>query len=319
MPGNIAFRKPAINGWVIVVTLGVIGLSQLNYDWLASIQYGLLVFGTLLIGIPHGATDDHIFYKTGLADRFSTSNITFYAGYVVIAGLYAGLWLIWPSGALLLFLIISIYHFGQSQLFYLSTTSFKRFKLPFYLFWGSYVLGLPLMFSYTEALPIIQELIGYRPLTPNTVADLALPLGVGLFAVNAGFLSIAKYRRMLSKSHLYQEVLNLVLLGLLAYTTPLFVAFITYWALWHSFNSMIEITTFLTKQARFLDVKAFYKRAFPLSVITFAGIGLIFWLTASFGSRESMLAVFFIIIAAVTLPHSILMDVLYAQKQGSPN
>ncbi len=236
---------------------------------------------------------------------------------MLIAGVYAGLWYMIPTASLAFFLLISIYHFGQSQLFYLKSSRFLTFKLPLYLLWGGYVLFLPLMFSYSEALPIIRELIGYEPLTLARVAGLASPAAIALFLANFSLLGYAWIQQLLTNQQLIQETGNLVVLGLLAYTTPLFVAFITYWALWHSFNSMIEITTFLTRQAHTLAVGGFYQRALPLSLITFAGIGLVFWLTQSYGSWESMLAVFFIVIAAVTVPHAILMDVLYRQKLNS--
>lgn len=315
MPPSIAFRRPAINGWVLGITILVIGLSQLSYEWLASFQYFLLVIGTLIIGIPHGATDDYIFQETGLASKLQTSKTGFYGSYILIAAAYAGLWFIWPTGSFALFLLISIYHFGQSQMFYLKTKAFWTFKLPFYLLWGSYVLFLPIMFSYPEAKPIITELLGYQPLAQKTITSNALQVALALMGVNMGFLIIARIRQMLTGPQFLQEFVNLGCLGLLAYTTPLFVAFITYWALWHSFNSMIEISTFLTKQASKLDVKGFYKKALPLSLITFFGIAFAFWVSRSFGSTESMVAIFFIIIAAVTLPHSVLMDVLYKRKQ----
>ena len=318
MPEPVTFRRPAINGLVLGSTILVIILSQLSYSWLASVQYGLLVIGTLVIGIPHGATDDYIFQQTGLQHSLLRSLTGFYGIYVLIAGFYAALWYVIPTASLAFFLLISIYHFGQSQLFYLKSQRFLSFKLPLYLLWGSYVLLLPLMFSYTEALPIIRELIGYKPLTLSRVSGLAVPAAAALFLANLGLLGYARVQQLLTDQQLIQEIGNLVVLGLLAYTTPLFVAFITYWALWHSFNSMIEITTFLTRQAHTLAVGGFYQRALPLSLITFAGIGVVFWLTRSYGSRESMLAIFFIIIAAVTVPHTILMDVLYRQKLGTP-
>ncbi len=317
MPPGIAFRRPTINGWVLAVTLMVVVLSQLSYEWLASVQYFLLVIGTLIIGIPHGATDDYIFQETGLASKLQTSKLAFYGGYVLIAAAYAGLWFLWPTGAFAFFLLISIYHFGQSQMFYLKSKAFWTFKLPFYMLWGSYVLFLPIIFSYPEAKPIITELLDYQPMAVKTIAANAPEVALTQLGINVGFLIVAKFRQMLTGPQFLQEFVNLGVLGLLAYTTPLFVAFITYWALWHSFNSVIEISTFLTKQASKLDVKGFYKKALPLSLITFIGIGFVFWLAKSFGSKESMVAIFFIIIAAVTLPHSVLMDILYRQKQAN--
>lgn len=315
MDEQIAFRNPRVNLIILAITLAVIALSQIDYGLSSSIQYTLLIAGTIIIGIPHGATDGHIFRETRLNKILPGNNKWyFYAIYVLVIALYTAQWLLSPVLSLIIFLLIAVYHFGQSHLFYIKTLDAAGIKTVFYLLWGTYILTLPLMFSYAEASPIISEIIGFAPLSVATVSTWALPVALILFAINGIFLSGLIVTQKLPLKNYLLEMANLMALGLLAYFTPLFIAFITYWAVWHSFNSVVEISTFLSHQRKKLNLKLFYKKALPLSLITFLGIGLLLFITQSFGSKETLLAMFFIITAAITLPHSIVMEFLYKEN-----
>jgi len=316
MNKQLAFRKPKVNLLILAITLAVIALSQIDYGVSSSIQYALLIAGTIIIGIPHGATDDQIFSKTSLSRILPGDNKSYFYGvYILVIAIYTALWLISPLISLIIFLLISVYHFGQSHLFYIEKVKPLWAKTTFYLLWGTYVLMLPLMFSYAEASPIIREIIGFTPFSETFVSQIAVPTALYLMGINVLFLTVLLLVKNLPVRNYFIELANLAALGALAYFTPLFVAFITYWALWHSFNSVVEISTFLSRQHKKLNFKYFYKKALPLSLITFLGIGLLFFITQSFGSKETLLAVFFIIIAAITLPHTIVMEFLYKEKQ----
>lgn len=315
MNQQIEFRKPKVNLLVIAATLAVILLSQIDYSVSQTVQYFLLIAGTIIIGIPHGATDDHIFRKTKLSKTFlGARNQRFYLVYLLIVAFYTGLWLLSPALSLIVFLLISVYHFGQSHLFYLQNKLSAGMGFMFYMLWGTYVLSVPLMYSYTEAMPVLKQILGYVPVPLEIIESIKTPVALSLLGINLIIFLIIRLHGFLSLKNYLLEMLNLAVLGILGYFTPLFVAFITYWALWHSFNSLVEISTFITNHKHTIQFKTFYRKALPLTLITFAGIGILFFITQSYGSKEQLLAVFFIIIAAITLPHTILMDFLYREK-----
>ncbi len=315
MKQKLAFRNPKINLLIIGATILIILLSQINYSVSETMQYFLLMAGTIAIGIPHGATDNHIFRKTRLRKTFlGRKKQRFYFIYLFIVAFYTGLWLISPTISLVVFLLLSVYHFGQSHLFYLQSKISPLSRSLFYLVWGSYVLFIPLMFSYNEAIPVLQQILGYVPVSLETVEGLRNIVAFALLGVNLILFLVIDLKGLLPLRDFLVETANLLVLGLLGYFTPLFVAFITYWALWHSFNSLVEISTFITNRKSSIKFSAFYRKALPLSLITFAGIAVLFFVTQSFDSKEQMLAVFFIIIAAITLPHTILMEFLYREK-----
>lgn len=301
---------------VISATILITIAAILSYDWMSEIQYVLLIAGSIFIGIPHGATDNHIFLKSNL---FRTKYRTwlFYSSYLLIAGFYAVLWIFFPAISLIIFLLISVYHFGQSNLFYLPVHKNTIFRLVTSISWGSYVLGLPLLFQADEALPVIEKILGTAIFTPFQIQEIAWPLAILLFVINAGTLTYFKIANFYKASHFMKEIFSLIILGILAYFAPLFIAFFTYWIFWHSLNSIFEINNFLFGKNHARRLRLFYKKSWPLSLISVTGIVLILLLSNHMQSVEGLLSVYFILIAVLTLPHIIMMDWLYIHKLKS--
>ena len=67
--------------------------------------------GIVLIGLPHGAFDGAVAMHLGIVNRFS-SLARFVIIYVALAALVVATWMIAPSISLILFLTISMLHFG---------------------------------------------------------------------------------------------------------------------------------------------------------------------------------------------------------------
>ena len=298
---------------VIAATIFTIIAAIFAYDWMSDIQYVLLIAGSILIGIPHGATDNHIFLKS---DLFQTKHrkLLFYTSYLLIAGLYGIFWIAFPAAALIIFLLISVFHFGQSNLFYLSLNQNIYYRVFISVLWGSYALGLPLLFHAEEALPVIEKILGYAVFSATRIHAISWPLAISLFITNSGMLVIFKLTGHIRTSQFIKEIINLLILGVLAYFAPLFIAFFTYWIFWHSTNSIIEINNFLFGKNRKRKIKMFYKKSWPLSLISILGIAGIILSSNQLGSIEGMLSLYFIFVAVLTLPHVIMMDWLYAHR-----
>lgn len=303
----MTFRDRTIHAGVLGVTALFLLLSLINMERMESVQYLLLALGTLLIGLPHGATDNYLY------DRFSTRRVTalFYGGYLLVAILYGALWLLAPTFSLILFLIISIYHFGQSNLFYTDLPEKSGSKKAIYLSWGAFNLASPLLFRYQEAQPIIEYLIGYSPLSVATAHRLAPFVSGGLLLLNAAILLYLYARRRLAGGDLAKELLAFGLLYALYATAPLYVSFIVYWAFWHSLNSAIEIAETWDYRSAWRRLGAFYRSALPLTAVTLAGMAVVFFLADAYASLDALIGVFFVIIAAITLPHTVVMEMLY--------
>ncbi|MFW6387797.1 MAG: Brp/Blh family beta-carotene 15,15'-dioxygenase [bacterium] len=303
----MTFRDSHIHMTVLGVTALFAVLSMISFESLAAVQYALLVAGTVAIGIPHGATDNFLYAR--LVSEVRTTR--FYLIYLAVAVLYGALWLVAPVFSLLLFLLISVYHFGQSNLFYTDIPEGKGVKKLVYLPWGAFNLATPILFRYEEAAPIIEYLIGFSPLTVESATGAAPYVAGGLLAVNGVILIVLYARARILAGDLVREFVAFALLSVLYINAPLFVSFIVYWVFWHSLNAALEIASVQGGRRPIEQTLQFYRSALPLTAVTLAGMALIFLLAGVYGSLEALIGTFFVIIAAITLPHTVIMELLY--------
>ena len=116
--------------------------ANANFEILSKIN-PIILFSFLLIstlGISHGALDGKIIWMSGnKADAFKL-----YSLYIIISLAGLLLWYLLPSLGLLTLLIMSIIHFGQSDLLFLKK-NYKYVKCS----WGLVMTLLPILFHPT--------------------------------------------------------------------------------------------------------------------------------------------------------------------------
>lgn len=307
------FHHPAIIGVVVALTALTALMSAVGYAWVHRSQYVLLAAGTIVVGIPHGAADNHICRAV-----FSRCTMRwFYGLYILSAASYGALWITAPAAGLLLFLVISIYHFGQSNLFYLRLPEWSVLKKAAYLLWGAFYLAPPILYNYDEASPVITSILGFSPISPDTAMTIAPIVSIALLTAIATTLTGLMVFRTITVPELTRELVSIAVLVVMYVTAPLYVSFIVYWAFWHSSNSALEITTLWDSRRLSAQLRSFFAKTWLLTLVTFAGMAVIFTATNAFNSRSSLVAVFFIIIAAVTLPHAVIMEGYYRHEYST--
>ena len=104
-------------------------------------------FFILLIGIPHGAIDHILFFK-----KRSLSQLKFYSIYLGLILLFLVLWIYLPFWSLLFFLLISAFHFGESQFSDIDTDKFLKYSL--FSFWGIALLSTLMYYNLDELIEI---------------------------------------------------------------------------------------------------------------------------------------------------------------------
>ena len=120
-------------------------------DTLNLIALGAVVF----IGLPHGAMDGALAAHLGWMENKKKA-VTFLLGYVAMAAFVVGFWFIAPAISFIIFLGISMFHFGKGDV----DTSDKQFTAAESLARGGVVIGGISQFHKTEADAIFQALVG---------------------------------------------------------------------------------------------------------------------------------------------------------------
>ncbi len=114
---------------------------------------GLLA--VVFIGLPHGAMDGALAIHLGWMNR-PLKAATFLLAYVGLAALVVGMWLVVPTVGFLVFLAISLFHFGRGDI----VPRAKEHQLTEVLMRGGLVLAGISLFHHSEVDSIFEVLIG---------------------------------------------------------------------------------------------------------------------------------------------------------------
>ncbi len=287
-----------------VMLLGLLGIQQ-HPAWLA----GLFLLAMVVTGIPHGATDHLVDANLQARAGKPFSWRRFIVRYLLTMLCYGLVWWYLPGLALLMFLGMSVYHFGQSQVLYVRWLAHDGRKRLLGLAWGVLVLGSLLLLHLPEVLTLLGSLISL----PWQEAEIA-SAGGGLVAASglvlAGMWIRAVQTGAMLPAELGREILALALLLGAFWLGGLWLGFALYFGVWHSLSSVLaEIECLRASQP--YGWRQWIRDAVPFSVVSFAGIGLLLLAGWWLGERLPLVLLFFIAISTLTLPHAWYMERLY--------
>lgn len=291
-------------------------LSLIKHELFVSSSLVVALVLIVLIGIPHGANDHLLFFNliNKRVDEKNEKSTLFFSSYIGLILLYVCCWYLFPTFSLGLFILISIYHFGQSNV-YISPIESKFVKLISIFLSGSFVLLTPIFAHIETALPVIQTL------TKNpdflVISD---KLGNKL-AISTGMLMIIHWVILMLSKHINLkdgliEILNVFLLFGLFYYSPLWIGFAIYFTLWHAIPSIEDQINFFKTTRENYNLGKYIREIFPFSLIALLGLFLAFQFSGDYISVNQGLALLFSFIAVITLPHMIMMDLLYLRLGG---
>jgi Brp/Blh family beta-carotene 15,15'-monooxygenase len=260
-------------------------------------MYSLIVFGLLLIGIPHGAVD-HLLKKD------SKPLVQFIAKYLLIIALNFTLWIYAPKIALMFFLIYSAFHFGESELEKLNQAHSLKKAIKGGLI-GALILFIVVFGHWKESILVLKNI---ENLLPQKLFEINISPAIFTSLIGSAFAGL--YLCLIqNKKHFLQLSLILVF-GLFM---PLIAAFSLYFICQHSFNAWQDLKNGLS-----LNSIQLYKKAWPYLL----GAIAVFIAILAFNSVDKLLSTniwsyFFIFLSCISLPHIFFMHGFYG-KQKKP-
>jgi Brp/Blh family beta-carotene 15,15'-monooxygenase len=308
-------RNPRIQFIVQLITLAIVLVSLSKNEWLISSSLLVALVLIVLIGIPHGANDHLLFFnliKKNLHNK-SIGGKLFFVTYIGLILLYVLSWYYFPTFSLGLFILISIYHFGQSNL-YISPIESKFVKLISIFISGSFVLLTPIFAHIETALPVINTLTK----DPDFLV-ISEELGKKL-AISAGILMIIHWIILMLTKHLnfkngLLEILNVLILFGLFYNSPLWIGFAVYFSLWHAIPSVEDQINFFKTTRGNYNFGKYVWEILPFSVVAILTLLIAYQFSGNYISVNQGIALLFSFIAVITLPHMIMMDLLYQRME----
>lgn len=310
-----SLRSPRIYLLVLAVTLFTIGLSLIAGSTLNGLSFVLLIGSVVLLGIPHGAVDHLVAADLFGLEATWRDQAMFYAGYLLLMAAYGALWFILPGFCLLLFLVFAVYHFGQSDLEYLGLGGVRQHVLD--VSRGLLLVGLPLTAHLDTVAPIFAEIAGVNLLAWSWLTEHAAAWSALLVGQHA-LLFLALGRQDLAWSTLLRETLTIVVLTVLFVVSHPLVAFAVYFGFWHSLGHILELVRFFNRRGARMTLAGFYRKAALFTVISLAGLGVLYLAGGAFGLRERMLSLLFILISVLTLPHMVIVEKFWRGRYRPP-
>ena len=266
----------------------------------------------LVIGVSHGSLD-HIKGKK-LLKIFNLNNISiFYFTYLLLAISITVFWILFPSTALIIFLIVASYHFGKEDTQFLINENTYANQLLF-LFKGSLIILAPLLFHFDETISIFKLLLIKNETFYSSLAFIEnnklLNIGIIISTLSSIFLFIKNFE--LKKFTIFLDYFSIIILNY--YFTPL-IAFTIYFCFLHSIRHSISLMIELDQNNLKNGLLIFFKKALPLTILTaiFCLIGMYF-LNKNYGFDSSILKLIFIGLASLTFPH-ILLEYLIEKNE----
>ena len=294
-------------GFLFLAVLYIL-ISILSFDGNIPENVQIICCGTLiaLVGIPHGAID-HVLYSS----VSSKSMVSFYTIYLALMVAYVALWFLFPVCAMLFFLLISAYHFGESQLSYIQQS--KLFSVLQYSVWGIHLLSTYIFYQLDTLAGIFNDYALMKQFVDLfkiiEFQGLSVVISGSLLAIYFAYLLL---QRSITVQQVLQEIYVLVLIHISFYLFGPLVSFTLYFVILHSMKVMLDEFQFLKEKFSGLSFYKFIKLLIPFSVVSFLGLFLIIL----FNNWILDLPIIYLIIlmtSVITLPHAIVMHLFYAQ------
>ena len=265
----------------------------LGFDPVSFIALTAIVF----IGLPHGAFDGAVGLALGYGKRFK-SMLAFILIYIFIAAAVVIFWINFPNAALLIFLAISIWHFGIGD----SQQGEKTQRIIQALAHGGLVvIGISVMHT-AEVDKIFSQLINGSTLLLWRLINVT---AIGLVMVLTAYFFLAW-----KKTELRRGFAELVGLGVIYYILPPLAGFALYFCAVHSarhLNYTWSRLRTLSYSPRLLIPLALF-----FTIVSWIAAIMTFLLMPSTDFiTGSILQIVFIGLAALTVPHMLLVDGLF--------
>ena len=302
-------RYPLLTMLIQFLAIVLIGFGICFPQVLAQIEIVLAIGLIVLIGIPHGATDYLIFQYLSKPFWGTDQLFYFYRNYIALIGVYSLLWWFAPSIAFILFIALSIYHFGQSNWNYVQSIS-KGFRFQLFMSWGSFVLLSPILIHFEQSKEIIFQITGYQ------IVDLTYKwhwtIIFSTFSLSLINVIYLLSEQLIDLKQFRNEAFNLILLLAIYSYTPLLLGFAIYFVFWHSLGSVFDQIRFFKKRIQDYNWKQYILHATPLSLVALLTLASLFIFQQEMGVIVH-LSTLFVFISVVTLPHMLLIDQLYEE------
>lgn len=295
---------PKVDILFIAVSFLLLPLMAIDENTLDPFIVQGCVFFIATFGIAHGAVDNHLYGVSNIR-----SNLRFIAVYLSAGIAFAVLWWVQPNLAFISFLIVSAFHFGQSQFSDVLKQSTKGRVI--YLSWGAWLLSAFIFFN--------QKQLGELPEGDyfESLIIFILDYTEGLFYISTviilGLLFWSFQSNTLNTQRVFRELYEMVLISAVFFLYSPILGFSLYFIILHSLRVLNQEYQYLFKQKKVIGWFSFVKLLSPFTLISIGGLLFFYKAIHWFALELSIPTAALIFISCLTMPHALVMNRFYTQ------
>lgn len=262
------------------------------------------ILGLVLIfsfGILHGAND--LVLINQIEQNKKHTYLRIIGAYIILILLSVLFFINIPLIALVFFILVSAYHFGEQNWQEILKGYNKYVGIFFQFNYGFLILTTLFYLNSIEVKKIILEIAKIN-INENFFL-LLLSLSFLLYIIIA--LKIIKNKTNL-KTKIIEQTFYILVLSLIFKVSSLIWGFAIYFIFWHSIPSLHDQIKFLYGSYTFSNFKKYFKSAFVYWLISLIGVFILYTI-----SKDMIIfdALFFSFLASITFPHFIIILKMY--------
>ncbi|MGB2226253.1 MAG: Brp/Blh family beta-carotene 15,15'-dioxygenase, partial [Polaribacter sp.] len=247
------------------------------------------------VGILHGANDLLILSKLEDKKNSFIRNLLIYLGIITVCAL---IYFLNPFVAIVLFVFLSGYHFGEEH-FGDKLHQAPIFNFVFFTAYGLLLFSL-LFYLSQDDVAVIMNQLAKKTFSETQILAILFPSAIVVFSL-AGYLMLTKKE---TKVNFGRELFYLLVLLVVFNTSSLVLSFAIYFIFWHSIPSIIHQTKFISGDIDNNALLYYVKKATVFWGISVVGLVVLYFL---FPKATDLASVVFAILFAVTAPHTWVM------------
>jgi Brp/Blh family beta-carotene 15,15'-monooxygenase len=264
-----------------------------------TVEIIILFIGLLFTGIPHGAIDHYVAKKN--ADNQQTSFNLFYfiIRYVLFMLIYGCFWWLLPGMSLCFFILLTAFHFGETDLHYFDKDN------KFFAFLYGLCITAWLLLPHEAALIKWLQLIIPQTDTVFILTHYLFKIPPIIFLAVSCILSFPKRNK--------QKVwLLFIVMLVLVNQLGLIGGFAFYFSGWHGWMAFNDIRNHIQSNEK---IASLWKKAIPFTLLAFVFLIVVYLVTPSSVWQMFGAPAFIIMISLLTLPHMQIMHSIYNRNK----
>ncbi len=259
----------------------------------------LAYFLVLTVGLLHGANDILIISSNKKGKKLLVKNLLVYA---LISTSCIFIYWLNSYAAILLFIVISSYHFGEEHLSEKFSVN-PFFDTLYFVIFGLNIFNMIFLTSLTDVNKIMLEITNSTFLKEDIL--LSLLISISITVVLTIYLILKK---KVSMKMFALELFYMMFLFLVFKTTSLILGFAIYFIFWHSIPSMMHQIRYISNTVNNKSFFFYVKKAAPYWLVSVLGLVLLYIILPQVNLFASFV---FVLLFAVTAPH---IWVMYKMK-----